>query len=111
MGWFSAIVKGVKGILPAVIKGVKGASKAVKKGVKSAVNKIKNAFKKKPQATRKAWKEGDVPRGFVDTAQGKVAYKGGRPVKSASKAVKKKVKSEDPFDYIKDLTDPESIGL
>tara|TARA_Y100000593_G_C4244416_1_gene303883 strand:- start:769 stop:1095 length:327 start_codon:yes stop_codon:yes gene_type:complete len=108
MGWFSAIVKGVKGILPAVIKGVKGASKAVKKGVKSAVNKIKNVFKKKPQATKKAWKEGDVPRGFVDTAQGKVAYKGGKPVKSV---VKKKVKGEDPFDYIKNLTDPESIGL
>ena len=108
MGWFSAIVKGVKGILPAVIKGVKGASKAVKKGVKGAINKIKNAFKKKPQATKKAWKEGDVPRGFVDTAQGKVAYKGGKPVKAA---VKKKVKTEDPFDYIKDLTDPESIHL
>tara|TARA_R100001015_G_C4629310_1_gene190056 strand:+ start:311 stop:646 length:336 start_codon:yes stop_codon:yes gene_type:complete len=108
MGLFSAIIKGVvrgaRGIGGKIVKGLKSAGEKVVKGVKGGISKVKQMFKKTP---KKDWTEGD-PVKFVDLpGQGKMAYKGGKPL--TGKVIKGKGKYDDTFNYVGKLIDPDSI--
>jgi len=109
MGLFSAIIKGVvrgaRSIGGKVVKGLKSAGEKVVKGVKSGISKVKQMISGKPKP--KPWKEGDSVK-FVDMpGQGKMAYKGGKPV--TGKVIKGKGKYDDTFNYVGRLVDPSSI--